>query len=433
MTVGRLSCGGVWAAMALGLCFRLQAGGWDWRTDVDNVKAEAASGNGLIVVVNMFYKTCGFCQSFYPIAHDETFLSWAEENRVYLVTSDATLHSNTAAAEAYFWKLYRQNRANPHGGLPPLIAVARASSPDVLVGYGTARVGQNLGGGRYDGTAASLQSCLGSLLPDSSAGSTVVNPDNFKSAMKIGGVLRTAGGVQGVLSLNVGKRNAKGECRLSGSIVALSGKKSSLRFSSTSARPQNSTITEDFSVMLDGVKLSGALAVSANGSIVGGTLGNEIEITSGVVGGGLDSKSPQFRIDRPISAEEIPGILLSMRQTDGEVELQPVSGVPVEVLGGKLRFAKSPTVKYVKDRETSAYALVADVSKGRTNVNAVKLTYTAKTGVFKGSFVVFFDTGRADRPKLKKKKLTVSGVVADGIGTGVVKLGNKVIRMVVIR
>ncbi|MBP5509779.1 MAG: hypothetical protein J6Z49_02550, partial [Kiritimatiellae bacterium] len=48
------------------------------------------------------------------------------------------------------------------------------------------------------------------------------------------------------------------------------------------------------------------------------------------------------------------------------------------------------------------------------NVSGLKLTYTAKTGLFKGSFTVYAVKGG----KLVKTKFTVNGAVTDGIGYG---------------
>ena len=62
--------------------------------------------------------------------------------------------------------------------------------------------------------------------------------------------------------------------------------------------------------------------------------------------------------------------------------------------------------------------LVVDSSKGKTNLSGLKLTYTPKTGVFKGSFKVYALEGEGKKKKLKKYTVNVTGFVVDGVGYG---------------
>ena len=65
---------------------------------------------------------------------------------------------------------------------------------------------------------------------------------------------------------------------------------------------------------------------------------------------------------------------------------------------------------------------VIDDSKAGANPSALKLTYTAKSGTFKGSFKVYAASGS----KLKTTTVTVTGAMIDGKGYGaatVKKLG----------
>ena len=50
----------------------------------------------------------------------------------------------------------------------------------------------------------------------------------------------------------------------------------------------------------------------------------------------------------------------------------------------------------------------------KPNASGLKLTYTAKTGSFKGSFTLYCNTGK----KLAKYKFDVNGLVLDGVGVG---------------
>ena len=62
---------------------------------------------------------------------------------------------------------------------------------------------------------------------------------------------------------------------------------------------------------------------------------------------------------------------------------------------------------------TGAFNLVINDTKG-TNRSAMKLTYTPKTGIFKGSFKIY----AIQDGKLKKFTVKVAGVVVDGKGWG---------------
>ena len=97
----------------------------------------------------------------------------------------------------------------------------------------------------------------------------------------------------------------------------------------------------------------------------------------------------------------------------GTIEELLPDGEPVIPKAGKWSFAKATGVKYAKDKKTKALGLVIDTKKG-TNRSAMKLTYTPKTGIFKGSFKIYAIQGG----KLRKFTVKVIGVVVDGKGTG---------------
>ena len=95
-----------------------------------------------------------------------------------------------------------------------------------------------------------------------------------------------------------------------------------------------------------------------------------------------------------------------------------VAGAHTEFLPDGMAAASQPkagTVKY----KNGAF----DTSKAGENPSGLKLTYTAKNGSFKGSFNVY----AIDGGKLKKVKMTVTGVLVNGKGYGtasVKKLGS---------
>ena len=90
------------------------------------------------------------------------------------------------------------------------------------------------------------------------------------------------------------------------------------------------------------------------------------------------------------------------------------TNVPVHVSGGtKWSCDKAASLKYKKFG--SAHRLTG--LDGAANSAGLKLTYTAKTGVFKGSYRLYATSG-GEKPKLKKFTVNVIGFVVDGEGMG---------------
>jgi len=101
-----------------------------------------------------------------------------------------------------------------------------------------------------------------------------------------------------------------------------------------------------------------------------------------------------------------------------QTDLLP-TGEPVYATStGKWSFDKGSLVKWKKDSTTGTYSLVVTTTNSRTNLSSMKLTYVPKTGVFKGKFKVY----AVQNSKLKKFSVKVTGVVVDGVGTGVAVL-----------
>ena len=114
----------------------------------------------------------------------------------------------------------------------------------------------------------------------------------------------------------------------------------------------------------------------------------------------------------------VPGTVLETLLPDTE---------PVAPSRGKWVFKKAASVKWTKVKPgiaalvtdaASGKGLVVDTSKGRTNRSALKLTYTPKSGIFKGSFKVYALQGSGKATKLKKYTVKVTGFVVDGSGAG---------------
>ena len=122
------------------------------------------------------------------------------------------------------------------------------------------------------------------------------------------------------------------------------------------------------------------------------------------VGGDWSKSGAKVYVDGALGERALP---------EGTIEELLPDGEPVIPKGGKWSFAKAAGVKYAKDKKTKVSSLVVDTKKG-TNRSSMKLTYTPKTGIFKGSFKVYAIQGG----KLKKFTVKVIGVVTDGKGEG---------------
>jgi len=247
----------------------------------------------------------------------------------------------------------------------------------------------------------------------------------YKKSQTLTGICETEEGFSGTVSLKLGAINKKtGAVKVSATYAPFSGKKL--------------TATQTVVADEDGL-LSGALAFKDFGGEAFFSIGLDeeqeeaetltflVEEEEGLynmrkaqVGGALDADSLSFSLDM----NEEP-------ELDSGYELLDVSPDGAEILvtkGTKWAQGKAPTIKYKKiDGE---YELLGLYDDDKPNVASLKLTYTAKTGVFKGSFYLYASNEcciERGAPKLKKYKVTVSGTVIDGIGYGSasVKIGKK--------
>ena len=105
-----------------------------------------------------------------------------------------------------------------------------------------------------------------------------------------------------------------------------------------------------------------------------------------------------LRVDPAAIAASVPGLL---------EELLP-DGLAIRMKGTAFDVDKPGKVSLLKDKSG------VDASKAGTNPSGLKLKYTIKNGVFKGSFTAYSLSGG----KLKKTKVGVGGVVIGGKGYG---------------
>ena len=118
--------------------------------------------------------------------------------------------------------------------------------------------------------------------------------------------------------------------------------------------------------------------------------------------GSLSAGSHAFTVDaEDVAALGISGLL---------ADLLP-NGETVTVSKGKWTLAKAAKVAYKKGVLTVTPATKGGAAK---NAAAAKLTFTAKTGTFKGAFTVYSVNGG----RLVKTKFTVNGAVVNGVAYG---------------
>ena len=220
--------------------------------------------------------------------------------------------------------------------------------------------------------------------------------------------------VAGVIELKLGKVNAKKKIsKVSGAFTGLDGKKRAMKAVTVAGIDGTSPATVTLNV-----KGLGPMTVAIGGSQFAGTLG-AWHVQSAAVGGKWNKATATAAVDTGdvsmFHGQVLQGYLPN-RETAG-------------VKNGKWSFKKAAGVKWAKPKKgapnpdiydvTSGKGLIVDVSKDKTNLSGIKLAYTPKTGLFKGSFKVFELQGTGKATKLKKYTVKVTGVVVDEVGYGI--------------
>ncbi|MCR5413523.1 MAG: hypothetical protein K6F50_02185 [Kiritimatiellae bacterium] len=219
----------------------------------------------------------------------------------------------------------------------------------------------------------------------------------YTKSQTLTGVVCDADGttVEGVVELKVGKLGKNGTLRVSAKATLVDGTKasaSSVKVSVDETGYASGTLT--FKKVLGSVPFELFLE---DGVCTFSGYGSSVAIESASVGGKW-TEDGEFGVEVE-DEDEVPGELLSEYLPDGE---------PVYAKNGKWSFDRAASLRYVHGEIKGA-----DDPK-RPNLSGLKVTYTPKTGVFKGSFKVYSVIGG----KLKKYTAKVNGVVVDGEGTG---------------
>ena len=240
----------------------------------------------------------------------------------------------------------------------------------------------------------------------------IVAPYKVSKAVTLQGVVYEGGKVVGIVELKLGKVNdKKGTGKVSGSVTSLDGKKHTI----TASNLGGIDGTTSKAVTLE-VKDFGTMSVTIGGAQFAGSMG-KYHVQSAAVGGDWNKGGTKVYVDA--TSASLPAGVLE--------ELLP-NGEPIVASGGKWKFAKATSVKWAKPKQGAALperydaesgkGLVIDTLGGKTNLSAMKLSYTPKKGTFKGSFKVYALEGSGKATMLKKYTIKVSGVVVGGVGYG---------------
>ena len=232
-------------------------------------------------------------------------------------------------------------------------------------------------------------------------------------------VLDADGNVEGVAHVTVARPDKKGQSKVSAAFYGLDGRKRASRaVKANLSFAKGVPVAKDLKLELKGVGDPLVVTIGANGTVSGMFGALRLEAVKTLAKIAADSR---FRIaEMPSAIDGMP--VLNDVESGGEVyHLVPDGeGEAFSASGRKWVFAKPAKVKYAKNQSTKAYELVVDIGKDgeRMNLSGLKLLVNTKTGVLKGRFTVYLEAGTPEKPKLKKKKFNVSGVLVDGVGSG---------------
>ena len=218
----------------------------------------------------------------------------------------------------------------------------------------------------------------------------------------------------GVLTLKTSKINKDGFVSVSGTLMGLDGKKQNLK--TTKIKSDEYARLKNVFQLKDG----SALDVTIDEHEVWGTWGDNVHIVDDyTIGGDWTRSNAKVYVDFT-SGPALPS---------GVQENLLPAGEPILPKGGRWAFNKAATVKLSQEvfccGLTGQVGAVPDTSKGKTNLSALKLTYTPKTGLFKGSFKMYaLENASNGKKRLKKYTANVMGVVVDGKGYGQAMIKN---------
>lgn len=247
--------------------------------------------------------------------------------------------------------------------------------------------------------------------PSKPTPSTVVPGAFNEKKTYISAAVKDAGSIVGYAEFTVAATK-KGLSTVSGTVLGLNGKSVKIKNTKCEVYAGEDGVAY---VALDGVAVkgwSGSLRATlwSDGSISNASIGSA-SLVSAVKG--MAATTANFYITEQLATIMGGEVVQSVVVGGVEQSALPYASSPESIAtGAKWSVAKAGRLKLVKDRATGAVNLVAT---GTQNFSALKLSYQAKTGAFKGSFTAYVLLDG----KLKKFTFNITGVAVDGKGVGV--------------
>lgn len=228
----------------------------------------------------------------------------------------------------------------------------------------------------------------------------------------VGAVYDEQSNVVALVQFKAGKMNRAGISKVSATIIGMDGKKKT-------GKAVQVVCGKNAHAPVMNVKDWGALEIVLGGDGFIGKLAGGYTVKTAVIGA-LESRDVAFHLSDFDFIPSDYGYALLPYTPDGE---------PILLAGSKWTARKAATLKYKKmvnsESQQIQYNLLGCgdyLDAAKPNVCGLKLSFTVKTGLFKGSFKVYASnaavTPDGKSPKLKKYTLNVSGFVVDGTGVG---------------
>ena len=294
--------------------------------------------------------------------------------------------------------------------LYPAFSSSEHTSPD----------GSPLGDALHDNTRTLRETCVAVSQFRRSGTEGVVQPAKFAAKTTVmGNVVDAGGGSAGIVQVTVTKTDNKGQSKVSAVFCGLDGKRKAAKPAKAPVSLADGVATvRDVALDIKGEPSQLVVTVGADGTVSGAFGAYSVKRAESVA---VLSGAPRFRVAGMPAAIGGMDVLNDVESGGTAYHLLPDGeGVGFSVAGTKWVFAKAAVVKYARERETGQTVLLVDTGRdgSKTNLCGLKLSVDAKTGVFKGAFTVYLTSGAPERPRMKRLKVKVSGVVVDGVGYG---------------
>jgi hypothetical protein len=386
---------------------------------------EYADANNVPMLVFWANPGCSQCAKLETACKSDAFKAWMSEMKLVFVFGYGTTTDDTKACKEF--------AKNSSKAFPYLATYWKSNTAgkNVLEKF-TGRSGAMTayGATKKQDLDDQLMTAVNTILSDwdSNGGSVTPDPDPtpvidtidvsevYKKTLSYSAVISDDEGYVGTATLKIGRINSrKGTVKVSVSGSLFTGKRIS---SSATVTPE-----EDGS-------LEGSFRLASS---LGGAMDFVLDYDSETESFAFEAENDQYTI--AMGEVQLGGAFetdeLSFTVSIDDMELPEnydfvvdvPSGAPVYVKNGtKLSCDKSASIKYKKvDGE---WVLTGADDENRPNVSGLKISYAAKTGVFKGTFTIYAsnDGATEKKPTLKKYKASFSGLVIDGSGVGVVTI-----------